>query len=128
MNDRHILVVEDDDSVRLVTQLSLETTAGWQVTAAPDGMNCLRLAAQLQPDAVLLDVMMPLMDGPETATRLRASPGTRHIPIVFLTASPRTRAEAWAEIGVAGFIAKPFDPLLLASRVAGILGWEAPAR
>ena len=127
MTHRHILVVDDDDSIRLVTQFSLETTAGWQVTAAADGPSCLRLAARLKPDAVLLDVMMPVMDGPETATRLRTTPSTRQIPVVFLTARiPGRHADAWTEAGVAGVIAKPFNPMLLARQVAEILGWEAP--
>ncbi len=81
-------------------------------------------ARATQPDAILLDVMMPDMDGPATLAALRADPETRDIPVVFLTAkiqsAERTRL---AELGPAGILSKPFDPLTLATQVASALRW-----
>lgn len=121
---RHVLVIDDDDDIRTVTQYALEATTRWRVTTAGSGELGLDLAERLVPDAVLLDVMMPGLDGPTTARRLRSSPATAHIPIVFLTASPRRGRERDLDAaGVAGVLMKPFDPLALASELAACLDW-----
>jgi CheY-like chemotaxis protein len=123
-----ILVVDDDDSVREVTQMSLEIVAGWRVLAADGGQAALDLVRSHRPDAVLLDVMMPGMDGPTTLGHLQADPATRDIPVVLLTAKVRAgEREGWGELAVHGVIAKPFDPMTLHRQVAELLGWDAPA-
>ncbi len=125
MATKRILIIEDDDDIREVTKLSLEIGAGWEVFGASSGQEGLAKAASEQPDAILLDVMMPDMDGTLTFEKLRADQATRHIPVVFLTAkiqaSDRRR---YADLGVSAVIAKPFDPLTLAPQVAKFLGWE----
>lgn len=124
---RRILIVDDEDDIREVAQMSLEMVAGWEVVPARSGEEGVRLAAEHQPDAILLDVMMPGMDGPATAQRLREQADTASIPVILLTAkvqpADRRRFEG---AGVAGVLAKPFDPMALAGQVADVLGWERP--
>ena len=121
---RRILIVDDEDDIREVAQMSLEMVAGWEVIPARSGDEGVRLAAAHRPDAILLDVMMPGMDGPATAERLRASAETAAIPVILLTAkvqpADRRRLES---LGVAGVLAKPFDPMELANQVSSTLGW-----
>jgi CheY-like chemotaxis protein len=121
---RRILLVDDEDHIREVAQVSLEMTAGWEVLTAGSGSEGLAKAAAEQPDVILLDMMMPDMDGPATFQRLRANQSTRHIPVVLLTAKVQAAdRRRFAGLGVAGVIAKPFDPLGLAGQVAATLGW-----
>ncbi|MBV9109453.1 MAG: response regulator [Gemmatimonadetes bacterium] len=123
---RRILIVDDEDDIREVAQMSLEMVAGWEVIPASSGEEGVRLAAEHRPDAILLDVMMPGMDGPATAARLGGDPATADIPIILLTAkvqpADRRRFEG---LGVAGVLSKPFDPMELAAQVSGTLGWPA---
>ena len=123
---RRILIVDDEDDIREVAQMSLEMVAGWEVIPARSGDEGVRLAAERRPDAILLDVMMPGMDGPATAALLRGRAETAAIPIILLTAkvqpADRRRLES---LGVAGVLAKPFDPMELANQVSAVLGWEA---
>jgi len=121
---RRILLVDDEDHIREVAQMSLEMTAGWEVFTAGSGAEGLAKAAAEQPDAILLDMMMPDMDGPATFRGLQADQRTRHIPVVLLTAKVQAAdRQRFAGLGVAGLIAKPFDPLGLAGQVAETLGW-----
>ena len=120
-----ILVVDDDDAIREVAQTSLELVGGWQVDCASSGADALTIARQNQPDAILLDVMMPAMDGPTTFGRLQADPRTRSIPVVLLTAKVQgSERRRWESLGVAGVLAKPFDPMTLPKEVAELLGWD----
>ncbi|HEY0017047.1 MAG TPA: response regulator [Longimicrobium sp.] len=122
---RKILLVDDEDDIREVAQMSLEMTAGWEVIAAPSGAEALRLAQSERPDAILLDVMMPGMDGPATARELKARPETADIPIVLLTAKVQAAdRRRFDDLGVAGILSKPFDPMTLADEVSGVLGWS----
>jgi CheY-like chemotaxis protein len=124
--NRRILVVDDEDDIREVAQMSLEMVAGWEVIAARNGEEGLRLAAEHRPDAILLDVMMPGMDGPATAQRLREDPATAAIPVILLTAKVQaTDRRRFEGMPVAGVLAKPFDPLELANQVSVTLGWPA---
>ena len=122
---KRVLLIEDEDDIREVAQASLELTRGWEVVAARNGREGIDKAAQHQPDAILLDVMMPDMDGPTTLQHLRARDDTRAIPVVLLTAKvqPADRAR-FATLGVQGIIAKPFDPITLADEVAAMLEWS----
>ena len=123
---RKILLVDDEDDIREVAQLSLEMTAGWEVRTASSGAEALRLAPREQPDAILLDVMMPGMDGPDTARALRAGAETARIPIILLTAKVQAAdRRRFDDLGVAGVLGKPFDPMTLADEVARVLGWTA---
>lgn len=118
------LVVDDDDSIREITQIALEAVGGWRVIPADGGVAALALAREHHPDVVLLDVMMPDMDGPTTFRHLQEDPATRDIPVVLLTAKVQVGVkQVWNEIAVAGVISKPFDPMTLHTQVAEILGW-----
>jgi CheY-like chemotaxis protein len=119
-----ILIIDDESDIREVAQMSLEMIGGWHVLTSESGQDGLQKAKADQPDAILLDVMLPDMDGPTTLQNLQADPSTSHIPVVFLTAkiqpSDRNR---FTNLGVVAVIAKPFDPINLASQVAEALGW-----
>ena len=118
MNVPTILVVDDDDSVREVTQMSLEIVAGWRVLSADGGQAALDLVRAHRPDAVLLDVMMPGMDGPTTLRHLQADPVTRDIPVVLLTAKVQVgHVQVWDSLPVAGVIPKPFNPATLSAQI-----------
>jgi len=122
---KRVLLVDDEDDIREVAGMSLETVAGWTVLNARSGREGLKVAAEQQPDAILLDVMMPDMDGPMTFQNLKSAPATAHIPVIFLTAKAQTREQrGFRELGAEGVISKPFDPLTLADQVAEILGWK----
>jgi CheY-like chemotaxis protein len=123
---KHILLVDDDEMIREVAQLALGLVGGWQVTTASSGEEGLAVAGTISPDAILLDVMMPGLDGPSTFGRLQHDPVTRAIPVVLLTAKVQpAERRRWLELGVAGVLAKPFDPMTLSSQLAELLGWSA---
>jgi len=119
---KHILLVDDEQDIREVAALSLEAIGGWRVSSAADGSSALVMALAEQPDAILLDVMMPGLDGPQTFERLQDNPQTRDIPVIFLTAKAQSAdRRRFAEIGVAGTLTKPFDPMTLTHQIATIL-------
>jgi CheY-like chemotaxis protein len=120
-----ILIIDDEDDIREVAALSLETIAGWDVVTANSGAQGLARAIEHQPDAVLLDVMMPGMDGPTTFRELRKNPATSRIPVVLLTAKVQSNDQKrFADLGVEAVLLKPFDPLTLATQIAEALGWS----
>jgi len=122
---KHILVIDDEDDIREVTAVSLETVAGWRVSSAASGAAGLELAKKALPDAILLDVMMPEQDGPATLRLLRSDEVTAPIPIIFLSAKAQSiERERLHAIGAAGTLAKPFNPLTLASEISEILNWQ----
>jgi CheY-like chemotaxis protein len=122
---RKILIVDDEDDIRAVAALCLETIAGWQVFTATSGSEGIRRALESRPDAILLDVMMPEMDGPTTFQRLQLDPHTRSIPVLLLTAKVQGADQRrFADMGVAAVLSKPFDPLTLSSQISAALGWE----
>jgi CheY-like chemotaxis protein len=107
-----------------VAQVSLELVGGFEVMTASSGRDALARARGDQPDAILLDVMMPGMDGPATLVELRADPTTRDVPVIFLTANTQTaQRQQLGQLGAAGILSKPFDPMKLASDVAAVLNW-----
>ena len=122
---KRILVVDDEDDIREVAQISLEMMAGWEVIPARSGEEGIRRAAEERPDAILLDVMMPDLDGPSTVRLLRADPATAAIPVILLTAKAATGdRERLAALDVAGVLSKPFDPMELSRQVSETLGWD----
>jgi CheY-like chemotaxis protein len=123
---RRVLVVDDDDAIREVAQTALELVAGWHVELAASGQEALEITVANPPDVVLLDVMMPSMDGPAVFALMQADPRTRDVPVVLLTAKVQpAERRRWDGLGVAGVLTKPFDPLRLAGDVADLLGWES---
>ncbi|MBD2460970.1 response regulator [Oscillatoria sp. FACHB-1407] len=124
MSAKRILVVDNEAYIREVAQICLETTAGWEVLTANSGQEGIAIAQTDQPDAILLDVMMPDMDGLTTFQHLQANAATQKIPVILLTAKVQASdRQRYGELGVTGAIAKPFDPLQLAQQVATTLGW-----
>ena len=122
---RKILIIDDEDDIREVAALSLETVAGWEVVAASSGAQGLVRAAEQHPDAILLDVMMPGMDGPTTFLELRKNPATAMIPVLLLTAKVQGNDQRrFADLGVQAVLFKPFDPLKLSAQISGALGWN----
>jgi len=124
MSAKRILLIDDEPEIREIIRVSLELVGGWNVSATGSAREGLTLAADQLPDAILLDVMMPDMDGPTAFQALRAAPATSAIPVILLTAKVQaTDLRRFDQLGVAATIAKPFDPLTLPSQVATALGW-----
>lgn len=122
---RRILIIDDEDDIREVAGLSLEATAGWQVLTASSGAEGIATAAAALPDAILMDVMMPGMDGPTTFRQMQRDPAISHIPVLLLTAKVQgTDQRRFADLGVAAVLFKPFDPLSLARQISDVLGWK----
>src|SRR4051794_5727694 len=121
--NKTLLVIDDDDDVREIAQLTLELGTSWRVLTARSGADGVAMATTEPPDAILLDVMMPGLDGPSTLDLLRTAERTRALPVVFLTAKSRPAERARLNaMGVAGVLAKPFDPMVLPEQVASLLG------
>lgn len=116
-----ILVVDDEKAIRLICRLNLQT-AGFDTLEAGDGVTALELARAERPDLVLLDIMLPGVDGWAVAEELAADPKTREIPILFLTArSERKDISRGHELGGVGYVMKPFDPVALTETVSKVL-------
>lgn len=125
MASRQILTIDDESHVREVVNACLEALGGWQVLAAPSGQQALNLLEQEKPDAIILDWMMPDMDGLAFLKCLRTNLATQTIPVIVLTAKAHLlQPDELADLGVVATIAKPFDPLALAEKIADSLGWE----
>ena len=125
MNVRRILIIDDEDDIREVAALSLETVAGWTVCTANSGNDGIQKAILEQPDAILMDVMMPTMDGPTTFRQMQTMPNVSRIPVLLLTAKVQgVDQRRFADLGVSGVLFKPFDPLTLADQMASALGWR----
>ena len=121
---RHILLIDDEEDIREVAAMSLETVAGWRVSCASSGAEGIKLAEENMPDAILLDVMMPDHDGPQILRLLRQNAKTKSIPVLFLTAKVQAiERQRLDDIGASGTLAKPFDPIKLANQISQTLGW-----
>jgi len=122
---RRILIIDDEDDIREVAALSLESVAGWQVCTASSGAEGMRVAAVELPDAILMDVMMPAMDGPTTFREMQKMPNLAGIPVILLTAKVQgVDQRRFAGLGVTAVLFKPFDPLTLAEQMSAALGWS----
>ena len=119
-----ILIIDDEDDIREVASLALEATAGWEILTASNGQEGIQRAAQEKPDAILMDVMMPGMDGPTTFKAMQENPATAGIPVILLTAKVQgVDQRRFAGLGVTAVLFKPFDPMTLADQMAEALGW-----
>lgn len=124
MASKRVLVVDDEERIREVVQVSLEMIAGWDVLEASSAQEGMERAIVERPDAILLDVSMPDMDGLSLFRKLQENDVTRSIPVVLLTAKVQPNDHLqFSQLGLAGVIAKPFDPLMLANQVARVMGW-----
>jgi CheY-like chemotaxis protein len=122
---KRILFIDDEEDIQALARLSLQLEAGWDLLTASSGQEGISIAEIERPDAILLDVMMPDMDGLATLKKLQTNPKVNQIPVIFLTAKAQAadRRRFYAA-GVQGVITKPFDTLTLASQIAGFLGWQ----
>ena len=124
MNAKLILFIDDEEDIRTLASFCLESEAGWTMLAASNGLDGIAIAEVEQPDAILLDVMMPEIDGLQTLARLQGNPLTKHIPTIFITAKAQASdRRRFYNAGAKGVINKPFDALTLASQISGFLGW-----
>ena len=122
MDVRKLLLVEDDPDIQRVVVMALEFAGGWDVSVASNGREGLERAAALRPDVILLDAMMPVMDGMQMCHALKASPDLSEIPVVFLTARGQPEeVQAALDAGAVGYLVKPFDPMTLADELASIM-------
>ena len=125
MPPKQILVIDDENDIREVAKLSLQLTENWTVWTANGGAAGTAFALSAAPDAILLDVMMPDMDGPSTLRVLQQQGTTRSIPVIFLTAKVQAAdRQKFMQLGVRGIISKPFDPLTLGQQIREMLTWE----
>jgi two-component system, OmpR family, alkaline phosphatase synthesis response regulator PhoP len=121
---KRVLIVDDEETIQTVVQFGIRMAAGWDVLAASSGPKGIQTAQTEQPDVILLDVMMPEMDGIDTFRALQAHPETQQIPVIFLTAKAQTAEKRqFTELGVSGVITKPFNSLDLPDQIARILHW-----
>ena len=122
MMSKRILIVDDDDDIREATQICLEVVGDWDVLTASSGQEGLIEAISQQPDLILLDVMMPDMDGLKTFTELQANLVTRSIPVILLTAKAQpAELRQFTRLQVSDVITKPYDPFELSDRIAEVL-------
>jgi CheY-like chemotaxis protein len=121
---KRVLVIDDEEAVVIILQCCFEDLAGWDVLTAADGYEGLAIAIAKQPDAIILDVMMPGMDGLTLLKKLKANLVTKSIPIILMSAkTDLIEPNRVAALDIVGAIAKPFDPLELVDRVADFLDW-----
>lgn len=124
MTTKRILVVDDEASIREVVALCLKRLGGWEVLTANSGQEALQQAHSEQPDAIVLDVMMPEMDGLTFLQHLRADPITQSIPVVLLTANRYlANPHLFPQLGVVLTIPKPFQSVDLVQQIAQVMGW-----
>lgn len=117
-----ILYVDDDHDIREIALLALELGDDIEARAAPSGVEALNIVEQWVPDIILLDLMMPQMDGPATLLKLRELAATASTPIIFVTARTQGHeAERLKSLGAAGVIAKPFDPMTFVDQVRALV-------
>lgn len=121
---KQVLVIDDDDGVREIIQLSLEAVAGWEVWAASSGREGIAIAQDKQPDLILLDVMMPEEDGIVVYKQLQSNTTTQGIPTILLTAKAQTsERKTFMALGINGVITKPFQATSLAKDITNMLSW-----
>ena len=120
---QRILYVEDEPDIQAVAKLALEMVGGFTVKICSSGEEALRDAEAFAPDMILLDVMMPGMDGPSTLKALRMLPTLAEVPVAFMTAKVQpSEVQQYRALGARGVIAKPFEPIALANQVREIWG------
>jgi DNA-binding response OmpR family regulator len=127
MNDRllmtkSILIIDDEEDIKAIAKMGLEMAASWQVITADSGREGLTKAIAHQPDAILLDLMMPDWDGTETLKQLKNNQDTANIPVILMTAKTQQAIAAeLVDLELAGIITKPFRPLQLPEQIEKIL-------
>jgi CheY-like chemotaxis protein len=126
MTFTRVLIVEDDPDIRQVIRMALRFHGVTEIVAAGSGEECISIAAEVKPDVILMDVMMPRMDGYQVCRHLKAGPSTSHIPVIFLTAkAQQSERQLGFQVGAVGYLIKPFDPMTLCDEILSILNGGA---
>ncbi|AFY55497.1 response regulator with CheY-like receiver, AAA-type ATPase, and DNA-binding domains [Rivularia sp. PCC 7116] len=126
MTTKKILIVDNEEYIREVTKICLESTTKWQVITANSGDEGIKKAELEKPDVILLDVMMPGMDGITAFKHLQQNSETKEIPVIILTATIQSSDNyRYTDLGIKAAIAKPFSPLTLAQEISEVLGWSS---
>jgi CheY-like chemotaxis protein len=121
---KRLLTIDDEESIQIVIKFGINMVSGWEVLSASDGKMGIDTAERELPDAILLDVMMPEMDGIATFKALQSNPITAGIPVIFLTAKAQAaERRQFNDLGISGVITKPFNSLDLPDRISKILNW-----
>jgi CheY-like chemotaxis protein len=121
---KSILLIDDEEDIRTLACLCLELETNWKIMVAANGEAGIKIAEVQQPDVILLDAMMPGLDGLQTLAKLQVNPKTKHIPAIFVTAKVQASDRyQFYTAGARGVITKPFDCLTLASQISGFLEW-----
>lgn len=121
---RRVLVIDDRPDICETIAATLKIICRWDVHTANTGSEGARLASEIAPDCILLDVMMPDLDGPATLQLLKSNPQTQNIPVIFLTSKVQaSEQEKLSHFGAAGLLTKPFDPMRLGQQISRVLGW-----
>lgn len=116
-----ILVVDDDSDILEIVKLALSTVGNFSIEACSSGKEALEKIVHIKPQLILLDVMMPDLDGPSTLKKIRENPELAQIPVIFLTAKVQAHEiEQFKKLGAVNVIPKPFDPMTLSETVASI--------
>lgn len=124
MTTKRILIIDDEETIQTVVQFGINMAAGWEVLTASSGTIGIQTAQAEQPDVILLDVMMPDMDGIATFKALQTHAQTAHIPVILLTAKAQTAEKRqFNDLRVSGVITKPFNSLDLPGQIAKMLHW-----
>lgn len=122
---KNILIIDDDDLIQAVAELVLGSVPGWTLEGALTGEEGLRMATSSPPDLILLDWVLPGMEGPAVLEQLAENPVTQDVPVIMLTAMSGEEAERQAaQLGAVGILPKPFEPETLAGRIASLMGWS----
>lgn len=122
MQIKKVLLVDDDQNIRFVVQMALEGLTNWVILVAESGSEAVALACKEKPDLILLDMMMPDMDGSTTYIQLKKQESLATVPVIFMTAKVQTHeVEDHLKLGAAGVIAKPFDPMTLHKEIMRIV-------
>ena len=119
-----VLIIDDEETIQSVVKMGLSLSVDWDISSASSGQEGIALAKSEHPSVILLDVMMPDMDGLATFKVLQQDPDTQEIPVIFLTAKAQTAdRQQFQATGVSGVITKPFNSLHLADQIISILNW-----
>ncbi|WP_013334639.1 response regulator [Gloeothece verrucosa] len=122
---KRVLIIDDEMGIRKITQISLKAIAGWEVLVAASGSEGLSIAQTEPLDVILLDVMMPEMDGITTFKQLQSNPSTRAIPTILLTAKAHvSEQQEFTKLPVKGIITKPFKAPDLVKQMKSLLNWK----
>jgi CheY-like chemotaxis protein len=128
MTPKRALIIDDEETIQTIVLFGLRIAAHWEVLTASSGPEGILKAKAERPDVILLDVMMPDMDGITTFKELQAHPSTQPIPVIFLTAKAQTAEKRqFHDVGVNGVITKPFNSLNLADQISKLLNWQVSA-